>query len=240
MYNFDRLSSDIAQGVSMIGFQNKYLHVVGYLGVNNRRKKIWQCICKCGKEIIRETYQIKNSVPKSCGCYIQKRHGNINYHDYHTKHGLANKHPLYRTWKNIKQRCYNPKNKDYKNYGLKGIKVCDQWKNDFKIFFNWCIDNGWQKGLSIDRINSKENYSPINCQFLTPSENSKKIKKENPDLNVGSNHKDATLNEEIVTQIKKLLLDKIPDKEIKQKFNIKSKNILYQIKTNKTWKSVII
>ena len=81
------------------------------------------------------------------------------------KHGLADKHPLYLTWKNMKKRCNNPKASEYNNYGGRGIKVCDEWSKSFKSFYDWAISNGWEKTLSIDRINTNDNYYPENCRW---------------------------------------------------------------------------
>ena len=82
------------------------------------------------------------------------------------KHGLTN-HPLYDVWGSMKRRCYNQKERAYKWYGAKGITICDEWVNDFVAFYNWCISNGWQRGLSIDREKNELGYSPSNCRFIT-------------------------------------------------------------------------
>lgn len=88
-------------------------------------------------------------------------------------HGLTG-HPLLGIWHAIKYRCYNPKDPSYKHYGARGVRMCDEWKNDFVAFYNWCIANGWQKGLDLDKdIKAKEVgaeallYSPERCQFVT-------------------------------------------------------------------------
>lgn len=86
-------------------------------------------------------------------------------------------HPLFSVWYNIRQRCSNPKRKDYKSYGERGIIVCN-WVS-FKDFEKWALNNGWQKGLTIDRIDNDGNYSPDNCQFITKSDNSRKKKLDN-------------------------------------------------------------
>lgn len=66
------------------------------------------------------------------------------------KHNLS-KTKLYQTWRNIRQRCNNPKATHYKYYGGKGIKVCNEWENDFLKFYEWSIQNGYKEGLTIDR-----------------------------------------------------------------------------------------
>ena len=68
-------------------------------------------------------------------------------------------------------RCYNEKSKDYKSYGYKGITVCEEWRNNSKNYFNWCIKNNIGEGMEIDRINNYKWYSPENCQVITKTEN---------------------------------------------------------------------
>lgn len=88
------------------------------------------------------------------------------------RHGLS-KHSLHAVWMLMKQRCYNPKATGYCNYGGRGVEVCDEWKNDFKAFYDWAIGNNWQYGLDLDK-DIKGNgmlYSPDNCVFVTTKEN---------------------------------------------------------------------
>ncbi len=73
---------------------------------------------------------------------------------------------LYNIWKSIKQRCYNSKNKDFKNYGGRGITVCDEWKNDFNAFYDWAMANDYKDDLTIDRVNTNADYSPNNCRWV--------------------------------------------------------------------------
>lgn len=222
----------------MSGFKNEYITVIEFYAKNKYRKILWRCLCKCGKEIIRSTYEIQSSIPKSCGCYVQSRRGNTTRHDYHTKHGLANKHRLYGTWKNMKQRCYNPNNQDYKIYGSKGIRVCDEWLNDAGAFMKWGFENGWEKHLTIDRIDSSKGYSPDNCRFITMAENSRKVSIENPNLNRGIYHKDATITEDTVRSIKQMLKNGMKQCYIMKTLNI-SRNIIWQIANNRTWKHIL-
>lgn len=73
----------------------------------------------------------------------------------------------------IKQRCYNSKSKDYKNYGGRGIKLCKEWLEDKNLFIKWALENGYKKELHIDRKNNDEDYSPNNCRFITLAENNR-------------------------------------------------------------------
>jgi len=74
-------------------------------------------------------------------------------------------------YQNMKKRCYNSTNKDYYNYGGRGIQICDEWLNDKYSFFLWSIENGYRPELEIDRINNDEGYRPDNCRYITRQEN---------------------------------------------------------------------
>ena len=89
--------------------------------------------------------------------------------EYQNKYRKSN--PLRSVWNSIKQRCYNPKHKDFKDYGGRDIIMCNEWLNNYEVFKEWCLENGYEKGLQIDRINNNGNYCPLNCQFITQAEN---------------------------------------------------------------------
>ena len=82
-------------------------------------------------------------------------------------------YPLFRVWDGMKQRCSNPNAPKYKNYGGRGIAVCEEWLN-YKTFEEWALANDYQKGLSIDRIDNDDGYYPENCHFITIGENAKR------------------------------------------------------------------
>ena len=108
-------------------------------------KKEFECICK----------NIKRGNTKSCGCQ-SKRHNN--------PHGLRN-HPLYQTWAGMKNRCYNEKNPNYKDYGARGIQICNKWL-DIKNFIEDMYPS-YQEGLTLDRIDVDGNYESDNCRWTT-------------------------------------------------------------------------
>lgn len=89
------------------------------------------------------------------------------------KHGLS-KTRLHRIWHSMYCRCYYSSTNQYKNYGGKGIKVCEEWKHieGFINFYNWAIKNGYEENLTLDRIDNDKDYCPSNCRWKTPKEQS--------------------------------------------------------------------
>lgn len=85
------------------------------------------------------------------------------------RHGMY-KTKIYSHWENMKQRCYSKNASYYKNYGGRGIIVCNEWINDFMAFYTWSMKNGYQNNLELDRINNNGNYEPDNCRWITHKE----------------------------------------------------------------------
>ena len=129
------------------------------------------CKCSCGKIAAVRTRDLVRSKgnTESCGCLHRERTRAAK-----TTHGLTRgykPHLLYWVWNGMRSRCSDPKNKHFKDYGGRGITVCQEWCGDVQVFFSFAMSHGWQPGLEIDRENNDGNYEPGNCRFVTRTEN---------------------------------------------------------------------
>lgn len=153
--------------IDLTGQKFNKLTVIRKIGVAKNRQSIWLCRCDCGnkKEIVYGELTKKYHPTKSCGCLLKEN-------GCPPRHNLSRTR-LYCIYNQILKRCYNKTNKDYKNYGSRGIKVCDEWndkENGILNFYNWAMENGYKDDLSIDRIDVNGNYEPNNCRWATIKE----------------------------------------------------------------------
>lgn len=130
-------------------------------GIRKLNLLYYLCKCDCGNYTVVEKSHLTKTVDntKTCGC------SNGTHHKRDTR--------LYHIFHDMKKRCYNPNSKSYKDYGARGVKICDEWLNDFMSFYNWAMANGYDDTLTIERIDINKIYEPSNCKWIPKAEQSR-------------------------------------------------------------------
>lgn len=140
--------------IDRVGLRYGRLVVLSDAGVSPGKKRLWKCLCDCGKEATVTAGSLATGNTISCGCYHLEKI---------TKHGGWQR-SSYNTWRAMLRRCQNPKNKDYARYGEKGIMVCPEWQE----YTRFVADMGEPgKGESLDRIDGNKGYSKDNCRWAS-------------------------------------------------------------------------
>lgn len=145
------------------------LTVVEFAGIHENpcgtKRRLWKCICDCGNEKVVQEANLKNGTTVSCGCHrLEMAKQRL------TKHNGANDR-LYGIWKSMKRRCNSKRDKHYSSYGGRGIKVCQEWSDDYQSFKEWAYQNGYDpcaefQECTLDRIDNDGDYKPSNCRFV--------------------------------------------------------------------------
>lgn len=146
--------------IDLTGKRFGRLVVVGRAGRDKNNLLLWECRCDCGGSTITRGQDLRRGKSTNCGCRHKEVLEERNY-----RHGMTGTRP-YRIWKGMHTRCYNPNTASYLDYGSRGIKICDRWKNSFENF--WAdMQDGYADNLEIDRIDPEKDYCPENCRWAS-------------------------------------------------------------------------
>lgn len=175
--------------VSLVGERFERLEVIEIVD-RNKYGIIYKCKCDCGEEVEVVASRLRAGKMKSCGCYRRDRMIVDNPASKNAKYPTGNKGKvdkkrsggtetriqqgargesytrLYGIFSGMKKRCYNTNSQFYKNYGGRGIEICDEWLSDYQNFKKWAWENGYSDELSIERVNVNGNYEPSNCTWI--------------------------------------------------------------------------
>jgi hypothetical protein len=153
--------------IDTIGRRFGRLVAIRVVGKSARGNVLWECRCDCTNICVVSGCDLRSGHTCSCGCLVKwtlvcpPKHG-------HARHGRL--HPLYNTWVAMRKRCNNPDHKSYKDYGRRGIQVCERWDNDPVVFIDDILSSIGLRpsGKVLDRINNEGNYEPGNVRWVTP------------------------------------------------------------------------
>lgn len=162
----------MAKLMDLTGQRFGRLVALKYEGRTKSYQSRWLVLCDCGNQTIVLAGALKSKKTQSCGCLQRERTSKAKtthglYHDQNRRRSKLN-----RVWCTMKERCQNPNSKSFKDYGGRGITICDEWQK-YQPFFVWAMLHGYQEGLQIERMNNDGNYEPDNCRWATKKEQGK-------------------------------------------------------------------
>lgn len=153
-----------------------------HVKTNGGHQTTFRCLCDCGNTTVVLAYNLKNGHTTSCGCLGAERRG-----ESKRTHG-GSRTRLHGIWAKMKQRCLNPNDARYQDYGGRGIQICDEWVNNYDSFQNWAVASGYAPDLTLDRIDNDGNYQPSNCRWVTKREQSNNTRKNRHIEHDGESH----------------------------------------------------
>lgn len=172
------------------------------------------CLCQCECGNTKELLLCNIKKTQSCGCIKN------------TRNGLSHSR-LFKIYSHMVDRCYNPKNNRYGSYGKRGIKVCQEWLDDFMNFYNWANNNGYKDTLTIERIDVNKDYCPENCKWITKSEQAWNR----------TNNVRVTINDETHCLAEWCRIYKLPYSVVSKRIHIKKWNIGKALMLPKNYKN---
>lgn len=155
------------KGKDISGQRFGKLVAIKRVGKDKRNNALWQCKCSCGNYCIRAVAELHKRNNHSCGCSGKEHLKNMGKGN--VTHGMTGTR-LYGCYKGMMSRCYREKDIHYSAYGGRGIIVCDEWKNNPKVFVDWALTHGYSDDLTIERIDVNGNYEPSNCKWIPMAE----------------------------------------------------------------------
>lgn len=147
--------------IDLTGATFSRLTVLKRNGSNAKGKAMWTCACTCGNIVDVDGVRLRNGQVKSCGC--------LRHEAYAATHHMTRTR-LYFAWANMRNRCNREAVKSYKDYGARGINVCQDWNDSFESFRDWALENGYSDELTIERKDANKGYHPDNCCWVTKAE----------------------------------------------------------------------
>lgn len=151
----------MSKAIDLTGKTFSRLTVLYRNGSNEKGQAMWTCVCTCGNTVNASGIRLRNGNIKSCGC--------LKHEPYAATHHMS-KTRLYSIWVNMRNRCNRESMERYKDYGARGINVCDEWDGSFEIFRDWALQNGYSDELTIERKDFNKGYCPENCCWVTKLE----------------------------------------------------------------------
>lgn len=167
---YETMDVDNMKGNNFNDLTGERFNRLTVLGLSTRRsgrKTYWVCKCNCGNNKVVRSDSLKDGSVKSCGC-LKEEQDALNLTANHSH--LESRTVLHNRWLSMKARCFNVSNSRYSRYGGRGITMHKQWVDSYESFRDWALDNGFDKSLTIERIDNDGNYGPDNCTWIPMKE----------------------------------------------------------------------
>lgn len=157
------------------------LTVTSHARLDKKNGHMWSCKCTCGNICEKSSGKLRDKHNPNISCGCARKESILKAAAAGWKVTTIFSHPLKKKlkdlYRNMIKRCYDPRNHRYEDYGARGIAVCDEWRSDRYVFYKWCLNNGIQPELMIDRKNNDGPYAPWNCKFSTATEQANNTRK---------------------------------------------------------------